>query len=169
MEYSLHCQIFAVLTDTVPLDEGRRLVLAALDDPDKYAQCTVASLFYVFRALEKIGAYERTEPLWDIWRNMLKKHLTTCVENDVGERSDCHAWGSLLLYELPAVILGVRPAAPGFQKVKIAPVAGYLDWAKGDVVTPWGPVHVEWQKEDGKVHLSYQIPEELKGKVEVDV
>ncbi len=169
-DYSQHCQVFAVLTDTVSLEEGRRLVLATLDDPEKFAQCTVAAMFYVFRALEKIGAYDRTEALWETWRNMLKNNLSTCVENYVGERSDCHAWGSLLLHELPAVILGVRPAAPGFEKVAIAPVPGYLSWAKGDVVTPWGMVHVEWEKQsDGTVKLHYEVPEEMKKRVEVHV
>lgn len=169
-DYSQHCQVFAVLTDTVPLEEGRRLVLATLDDTEKFAQCTVAAMFYLFRALEKIGAYDRTEVLWETWRNMLKNNLTTCVENYVGERSDCHAWGALILHELPAVTLGVRPAAPGFEKVAIAPVPGYLDWAKGDVVTPWGMVHVEWEKaEDGKLKLNYQVPDEMRERVEVHV
>jgi len=126
-DYSQHCQVFAVLTDTVPLEEGRRLVLATLEEPQTFAQCTVAAMFYLFRALEKIGAYEKTEGLWETWRGMLRNNLTTCVENYVGERSDCHAWGALLLHELPAVILGVRPGAPGFEKILVAPVPGYLD------------------------------------------
>ena len=168
-DYSQHCQVFAVLTDTVPLEEGRKLVLASLDDPEKFAQCTVAAMFYLFRALEKIGEYHRTEALWETWRNMLKNNLTTCVENPVGERSDCHAWGALLLHELPAVILGVRPGAPGFEKVQIAPVPGYLDWAKGDVVTPYGMVHVEWTKENGKPVLHYSVPEAARDKVEICV
>ena len=166
-DYSQHCQVFAVLTDTVSLEEGKRLVLASLDDPEKFAQCTVAAMFYLFRALEKIGAYERTETLWETWRGMLKNNLTTCVENYVGERSDCHAWGALLLHELPAVILGVRPGAPGFEKVRIAPVSGYLDWAKGDVVTPHGMLHVEWKKENGQIQLDVQASEELKERIEV--
>ncbi len=74
---------------------------------------------------------------------MLDNHLTTCVENFLDERSDCHAWGSLALYELTSVTLGVRPAAPGYQKISIQPVPGYLDYAKGDVITPHGMVHVE--------------------------
>ncbi len=169
-DYSQHCQVFAVLTDTVSLEEGRKLVLATLDEPEKFAQCTVAAMFYLFRALEKIGAYDRTETLWETWRNMLKNNLSTCVENYVGERSDCHAWGSLLLHELPSVILGVRPAAPGFEKVEISPVPGYLSWAKGDVVTPWGMVHVEWEKEEnGKLNLRWQAPEGVKERVEVHV
>lgn len=168
--YSQHCQVFAVLTDTVSLEEGRGLVLATLDDPKKFAQCTVAAMFYVFRALEKIGAYDRTEALWETWRNMLKNNLSTCVENCVDERSDCHAWGSLLLYELPAVILGVRPGSPGFETVSISPVPGYLSWAKGDVITPWGMVYVEWEKQnDGTLKLRYQVPDHIKERVEVHI
>ncbi|MFR6330075.1 MAG: hypothetical protein ACLUOI_15400 [Eisenbergiella sp.] len=36
---------------------------------------------------------------------MLKKDLTTCV-GGVNERSDCHAWGALALYELPPAVQG---------------------------------------------------------------
>ena len=74
---------------------------------------------------------------------MVENHLTTCVENDTDTRSDFHAWGALLCYELPAVILGVRPAAPGFPKVRIEPQVGTLREASGDVITPRGMIHVE--------------------------
>ena len=80
--------------------------------------------FSLFRALERCGWYEKTDDLGEIWRQMVENHLTTCVENDTDTRSDCHAWEALLCYELPAVILGVRPAALGFQKVRIEPQVG---------------------------------------------
>lgn len=57
------------------------------------AQCSVAMGYYLFRAMEKAGIYEKTECQWDLWRNMVRNHLTTCVEDGVKERSDCHAWG----------------------------------------------------------------------------
>jgi len=41
------------------------------------------------------------------------------VENATDARSDCHAWGSLILYEVPAVMLGVRPAKPGYAAVEV--------------------------------------------------
>ncbi len=167
--YSQHCQTFALLTDTVSVDEGRPLLLATLEDRERFAQCTVASMFYVFRALEKAGCYDRTKPLWDLWRAMLKKNLTTCVEDGADERSDCHAWGSVLLYELPAVILGVRPAAPGYEKVTVAPQSGYLNWANGDVTTPWGNVHVEWIKENGALRASVAVPEGTRHRFEIHV
>ena len=43
--------------------------------------------------------------IWDIWREMLRNNCTTCVEADTDPRSECHAWGSLALYEPPSVIL----------------------------------------------------------------
>ena len=103
---------------------------------------------------------KETEDLWEIWRRMVRNNMTTCVENDTDERSDCHAWASLMCYELPSVTLGVRPAAPGFTKVHIAPQMGRLSSASGDVITPKGIVHVEWHRNaDGGCDLSYTLPE----------
>ena len=161
-EYSQHAQVFAVLTGTVSREEGRALLMHTLEKPKKFAQCTVASMFYLFRALEKVGAYEKTEHLWDFWRGMLNDHLTTCVENDTDARSDCHAWGSLILYELPSVILGVRPAAPGYEKFYVEPTPGYLIQASGKVRTPWGIVCVDWKKTDGVLDVKIDAPEEAK-------
>ncbi|MEY8327074.1 alpha-L-rhamnosidase C-terminal domain-containing protein [Lachnospiraceae bacterium 54-11] len=158
-EYSQHCQVFALLTDTVSVEKGRKLLKESLRDTETYAACTVAMAFYLFRALEKADMYEETRAIWDLWRNMLAKHLTTCAENDLDERSDCHAWGALALYELPSVILGVRPGAPGYKKIEVCPIPGYLDHASGDVITPHGTVHVEWHKEqDGRIVLNYTLP-----------
>lgn len=141
-EYSQHCQVFAVLTGLVSEEEGAQLLIETLEHKEKYAQCSVAMMFYLFRALEKCGIYERTKALWSIWRDMLSNHLTTCAEDNLRSRSDCHAWGALLLYELPSVILGVRPTAPGYEKMEAEPAYGYLKWAKGSVVTPKGMVDV---------------------------
>lgn len=77
---------------------------------------------------------------------MLKLHCTTCIESDSYSRSECHAWGALALYELPSVILGVRPMKPGYQSVRIAPVPGYMTHASGTVKTPKGEVRVSWMK-----------------------
>ena len=86
-------------------------------------------------------------------KKMIEKHATTCVEDDVQERSDCHAWGALLLYELPSVILGVRPSKPGYEDMEVKPVLGYLTWAKGEVITPKGTIQVEWNKDGEEVHI----------------
>lgn len=157
-EYSQHCQVFAVLTDTVKGEQGRTNLLRTIEEKG-YAQCTVAMRFYLFRALEKTGLYEYSERYWDTWRNMVKLHCTTSIESDSYARSECHAWGALALYELPSVILGVRPAEPGYKSIRIAPVPGYMTYAKGTVITPVGEVEVSWKKEQDKVQIDYKVPE----------
>ena len=156
-EYSVHSQVFAILTGIVTPEEGKAMLKATVGNQN-LPQASVSFVFYLFRALEVCDWYEKTDELWELWRTMLRNHMTTCVENDTDARSDCHAWASLICYEMPAVILGVRPAAPGFSKVHIAPKMGMLTEAAGDVITPHGLVHVNWKKEDDSCQISYELP-----------
>lgn len=157
-EYSQHGQVFGILTGTVDVETGRRNLLRTLEEPG-FAQCTVAMRFYLFRALEQTGLYAYTDRCWEAWRQMLRQHCTTCVEGEFYARSECHAWGALILYELPSVTLGVRPAAPGYQRVRIAPVPGYLTHAAGTVYTPRGSIQVSWTlDEDGQMQVQYTLP-----------
>ncbi len=159
-EYSQHCQVFALLTDTVDSEQGKTNLLKTIEEPG-FTQCTVAMRFYLFRALEKTGLYAYTDRYWDTWREMVRQHCTTCVESEAYSRSECHAWGSLILYELPSVTLGVRPAAPGYQKVRIAPAPGYLSHASGTVMTPKGEIHVSWRIENGVFKMDYEVPQDI--------
>lgn len=155
--YSQHSQVFAVLTGTVSKETGRILLEETLKHPEKYEQCTIAMMFYLFRALEQCDLYRYTDSLWNIWREMVENQLSTCAEKPVMSRSDCHAWGALALYELPSVILGVRPAKPGYGEVEVSPRTENLQWAKGEVVTPRGKVFVSWDKtEEGEVRVQIE-------------
>lgn len=161
-QISQHCQVFGVLTGVLTQEEGRRNLLETLERPEQYAQCTVAMRFYLFRALERTGLYSYTDRCWDVWRKMVDNGCTTCVEAENYARSECHAWGALALYELPCVTLGVRPIAPGYGKIEIRPVPGYLDSASGVVRTPRGEIRVSWTKAPDGLKLSYSCPDELR-------
>jgi len=157
-KYSQHCQVWAVLSETAPMQSWQPLMEKALTEKD-WPKCSVAMAFYLFRALEMANMYNKTKELWAPWQEMLKNNLTTCQENDTDARSDCHAWGSLALYELPATILGVRPAKPGYKAIAVNPIPGYLDWAKGTVHTPKGEIYVEWSREAGNIKVKVKAPE----------
>ncbi|MCL1820292.1 MAG: hypothetical protein FWG36_06520 [Oscillospiraceae bacterium] len=157
-QFSQHCQVWAVLTETAPRENRKTLMTAALERED-LPKCSVAMAFYLFRALEMSDMYDKTDKLWKPWRDMIENNLTTCVENDTDARSDCHAWGSLALYELPSVVLGVRPAKPGYSAVSVKPNAGYFEWAKGSVITPRGEIQVEWHKDGGEMRVKINAPD----------
>lgn len=165
-EYSQHCQVFGILSGALTEKEGKINLLRTLTERERYPQCTVSMALYLFRALEMTGLYEYTDQYWDTWRNMIRNNMTTCAESDVSPRSECHAWGSLALFELPSVVLGVRPVAPGYEEVQIRPVPGYLDWARGEVVTPKGIVKVSWIKTEDGIQVEYTLPDGLKVKEE---
>ena len=97
--------------------------------------------------MEMTGLYDRTTALWRPWEKMLANHLTTSAEDDLNQRSDCHAWGSVALYELPSAILGVKPAEPGYRSAIIDPHPAGMFYAKGIVTTPCGPISVSWSRE----------------------
>ena len=144
-DLSQHAQVLGVLTGTFSPEEGCKAMQKCMTEKG-FTRCTVAWNFYLFRALEETGLYHLTNGCWDVWRHMIANGCTTCVESEGYNRSECHAWGSLILYELPSVTLGVRPASPGYETVRVAPVPGYLDHAEGTVHTPRGDVRVAWHR-----------------------
>lgn len=97
---SQHCQVFGTLCDIFSVEVARKNLEETIVHSEKYAQCSVAMMFYLFRALEKTDLYNMyAESKLKIYYWMLDNNLTTCVEDDVEQRSDCHGWGALPLYE----------------------------------------------------------------------
>lgn len=158
--FSQHAQVFGVLTEVLNREEGRNALLQTFERDD-VAHCSVAMCFYLFRALEHTGLYARTDRLWDKWRRMVDLGCTTCVESEHYPRSECHAWGALALYELPASVLGVRPGAPGYKTILVDPHPGVLEYAKGTVQTPRGALHVRWDQRTSPMVLHVEAPEDL--------
>jgi hypothetical protein len=60
-----------------------------------------------------------------------------------GGRSQCHGWSAGPAYLLPARILGITPATPGYREVDICPDLGDLAWAEGGIPTPHGIIRAE--------------------------
>lgn len=156
-DFSQHVQVFAVLTKMVEKEEAHALIGRMLSRND-LTLCSMAMSYYMFRALDISGFYnERCEEMWEPWRAMIANNMTTCVESPGESRSDCHAWSASALYEIPAMILGVKPIAPGYEKVCIQPYAAYLEYASGVITTPRGDLKVSWKKsENGKVDVDVQ-------------
>lgn len=123
LAYSQHCQVFAVLSGAAPVADCARLLEESFARRD-FSKCSYVMRFYAFRAFALAGdeVYESFwAHVWDPWRQMLLNNLTTWEEDDVRQRSDCHAWGSVPIYEYCTELAGVRPISPGCKKILFRP------------------------------------------------
>lgn len=74
-------------------------------------------------------------------------------------RSRNHAMMGHVREWMTSFVLGLRPQAPGWTKMLVAPyAAAELTYAKGSVMTPWGIVKVSWKKENESFSLAASIP-----------
>ncbi|KAJ4192386.1 hypothetical protein NW767_010610 [Fusarium falciforme] len=147
---SQHCQIYAVLSGAIEGNEARDLINRALDDKAVH-EVTLSQAFYLFRALEKTGLYEKRQDYWGSWEAMVAEGLDTWAETLVSPRSDCHAWSAVPLYELSTMILGVNPAHPGFAVADVKPLPALLKEVDSKIVTPSGMLHIRWAPADPPV------------------
>ena len=121
-------------------DARRKDVLRYCMDPAKNA-VPAGSYFayYYLQALLHNGyIQESLDYMRKNWGVMLDWGATTFWEHWNTGSSLCHGWASAPTTHLPAYILGVRPAEPGFKRATIAPNTGDLRWARGTVPTPLG-------------------------------
>lgn len=135
--YSTHCQVWGILNDMQTIEQGRENLRNTFDVKG-IPQCSVSMSFYLLESMKKAGCMELAKKLWEPWRVMVRNNMTTCVENFTDQRSDCHAWGALMLYALPGIYLGIRPTKPGFAEYEQQPAYGHLEWINGEIVTPAG-------------------------------
>jgi alpha-L-rhamnosidase len=167
--FAQHSNIMAVLTDTAPENEQRRIITQILADTS-LIECTLYFKFYLFLALKKVELGDYYLDQLNPWRRMLDTGLTTFAETDIGtrseigSRSDCHAWSASPNYFFLSLICGITPAEPGFRSVLIQPNLGSLNHIKGRMPHPLGMIEVELRRK-GKSGLigSITLPPDLTG------
>jgi hypothetical protein len=74
----------------------------------------------------------------------------------------CHGGAAGPAAWLPRAVLGVIPSRDGFAAIRFAPALGDLDWARGTIPTPRGPIHVSLQRRPGAPPLAeITLPPEI--------
>ncbi len=121
--YSEHSQCLAILSGLLDEQIEAKLAHALLNEP-VLARTTIYYSHYLFETYHKIGARDAFIKRLDLWNTLKANGFRTTFETPEPSRSDCHAWGAHPLYHIAATIAGIRPAAPGFQKVLIQPLSG---------------------------------------------
>ncbi|MBC8101874.1 MAG: alpha-L-rhamnosidase [Cytophagales bacterium] len=157
--FSEHAQCLAILSGLLPPAQqasvGENLIASA-----DLAPTTIYFRHYLF---ETLALLRRPDLLLDrmrLWFDLPENGLKTTIEMPEPTRSDCHAWGAYPLYHYAATILGIRPAAPGFAAVRIAPQLGPLEWASATVPHPsGGEIAVRAERgADGALTVTVTLP-----------
>jgi alpha-L-rhamnosidase len=175
--------VFALLFGDVPAARRERLlqnVLAIANHPagrsasggpgaawplEEIPSASYYFRFYVARVLEQHGRADAYIPLLDPWRQMLALGLSTWAEHPEPTRSDCHAWSAHPTMDLLRVVAGVRPVAPGFSRVRIAPGLGPLPSLEAVHPTVRGDIVVELAASGDRLDGTVALPEGMSGEL----
>ncbi|KAL3474747.1 Six-hairpin glycosidase-like protein [Aspergillus californicus] len=151
-EISQHTQVFAVLSGAISGPHAKRILHRALSPSTNshYVRCSYAMSFYVFEAAIQTGLYDELRTtLVQPWNDMMALNLTTWAESAAMPRSDCHGWSAVPVYDVVANVVGLRPAAAGYQRVRFEPRARHWEGFEGVFCVGGGEVRVSWS--GGKV------------------
>lgn len=161
--YSEHTQIMAILSGV--LDDAKTERLAAgLFSCSDLDQTTIYFSHYYLEACRVMGRMDKFFERMQLWFYLKQMGFKTPLEKPEPSRSDCHAWSSHPLFHNFATLLGVRPAAPGFQVVEIKPQPGSLTWAEGRFPHPdGGDVAVTIREEAGTWRAIVDLPQGIAG------
>lgn len=163
--WSQHAQIMGLLTGAVPKGSADACLDAMLKTPGLAQAQPVYWMFYLFEAFHALGQGGRVLEYLPFWNDLMDKTgLRTPYEMFEPARSDCHAWGSHPLFHLHATVAGIRPAAPGFRRVRIAPAPGPLPRIRARMPHPRGFIEMDLESpEPGLLRGQVKLPDGIDG------
>lgn len=109
---------------------------------------------YIVRSIKTLWGpmIEEGSTFWESWQ------LTDIT-------STCHGFSATPTYDLSTYILGIFPLEDGFKKFRISPFVSNLNWAKGEMPTPYGVIAVVWKKNDKQIVIKFTVPPSLQAEV----
>jgi hypothetical protein len=151
--------MFAILYGYADETRQQEILHYVLQNPDIPAITTPYMRFYELAALCQLGMHDDVlKEIRAYWGGMLHEGATSFWEKYNPEmhgdehltmygrpygKSLCHAWGASPVYLLGRYYLGIEPTAPGYVSWQARPHLSNLDWMRGAVPTPFGPIRIE--------------------------
>lgn len=168
---SLHANMFALMFGLVPLEKQNSVA--------DYVQsrgmaCSVYGAQYLLEALFRAGREQAALNLMTArgprsWWHMIERGSTMTWEawdeNVKPNLTWNHAWGASPANLITRFVLGVLPASPGYETIRIRPQPGHLKWARGKVPTAQGAVEISFENK-GQFRLELKLPQGARAEVE---
>ena len=155
---SEHTQALALACRWLPESLKRPLLEFLKQPPPDAALASVYFRDHVHQALVEAGEGDTLVARFSFWRDLVGQGFCTTVEAPEPSRSDCHGWGAHPLYHCLTGLAGIRPDAPGFTRVRVAPVFGKLQEIRATVPHPDGEVRVELQRTGAELSAKIETP-----------
>ena len=168
--FSQHSNALAVLYDVVPPAERaallERIVVPGkgIDAPKGLFQASYYFAWYLVQAFDHAGLADDYPALLESWRALLPLNFTTWPEERGKTRSDSHAWSAHPTADLLGLVAGIRPDAPGYARLVVAPHLGALRDVDAAAATPQGPVRVRYRVAGGRLTATIERPSTLPGR-----
>ncbi len=160
--FSEHAQCLALLGGLLPEDIRCRVAEGLLTAPD-LARTTIYFTHYLFETYYLLGRGDKIIERLGLWFDLEANGFKTTLEEPEPSRSDCHGWGAHPLHHYFASLLGIRPAAAGFRRVRIAPRLGPLQWIEGTMPHPRGEISAGLRREGERLAARLVLPAGVSG------
>ncbi len=168
-------QLFALWYDLSPEKEKTFQVL--MDEFKRHNDHVSAGIFGVKMMFDVLRDYHHNDVAYRIanqkdfpgWGYMMAQGATTLWETwkypDNAPSQNHPMFGSIDEWFYRS-LLGINPAAPGFEKIIIKPKpAGDLTWAKGSYESIKGKIASDWKIEGNQFSIKISIPANTKAEV----
>ncbi len=168
--------VFSQQTQTVALSAGvakgakaRRCRQIVHTPPDGFVKA--GSPFFEFFLLEVLAEEGREQDFLDVirrdWGFMIEQGASTfwemwSLKQGRLTRSHCHGWSSAPTFFLSTTVLGIMPLKPGCKEIRFDPHLGDLDFARGEVPTPYGTIGVSCKRVGNRIEAEIDLPKGVK-------
>lgn len=156
----------AVTTGALAGDAARRAMRRCIDQQrhPEIAGSTPYGHFFICDALCRLGMVDAAVRLLrERFVPMLDRGATTTWEAWGGELHDSlnHAWSAILPWLAYRGLAGLRPAEPGYRRIRLAPALDALDACELRFVLPQGPLQVAWKAGELRLALPAGVSAEV--------
>ncbi len=159
--FSQHGQVLAILNHALDKEQAARAWRGCREEA--LHETTLYFRHYFFEAAflqhDPEAFFRGLKP----WHDMLEAGACTPWERPEPSRSDCHGWGSNPLFWTRAGLAGIRPAAPGFKSVRVAPQPGPLNRLEVAMPHPAGMIEAKLTFAEGECRGSIDLPADVSG------
>ena len=80
-----------------------------------------------------------------------------------------HAWGAAPANIIARKLMGIEPLTPGYEKARICPRPGPLEWAKITAPTIRGPIALAYRKDASAKYYDVHIPANMAAEIHLPV